>query len=63
MYICICNAIRETDLRKAALKSEGDATATYKSLGKPPKCGQCLVKAGEIIDQERALFSCEKVAV
>ncbi len=63
MYICICNAIREADLRQAALKSGGDATATYASLGKKPNCGQCLVKAGQIIDQERAIPSCENVAV
>lgn len=63
MYICICNAIRETDLRMAALVSGGDAEATYRVLGKRPNCGQCLGKAGQIIDQERALFSCEKVAV
>ena len=67
MYICICNAIRETDLRQAALTSGGDAEATYACLGKRPNCGQCLGKAGEIIDQERALSkaaaSCEEVAV
>ena len=63
MYICICNAIREDDLRKAALGTGGDAEATYATLGKRPNCGQCLGKAGEIIDQERALASCEKVAV
>lgn len=63
MYICICNAIRETDLRKAALTSGGDAETAYASLGKRPNCGQCLVKAGKILDQERALISCEEVAV
>jgi bacterioferritin-associated ferredoxin len=71
MYICICNAIRETDLRAAALMSAGDAEATYATLGKRPNCGQCLAKAGEILEQERALVAaaapksaqCEKVAL
>lgn len=67
MYVCICNAIRETDLRQAALTSGGDAEATYATLGKRPNCGQCLGKAGEIIDQERAMcagaLSCKEVAV
>ncbi|MEO0419503.1 MAG: (2Fe-2S)-binding protein [Pseudomonadota bacterium] len=63
MYICICNAIRETDLRQAALGHGGDAEATYASLGKRPNCGQCLGKAGEIIDQVRSAASCENVAV
>lgn len=63
MYICICNAIRETDLREAALTSRGDATSTYAALGKKPNCGQCLAKAGKIIEQERGLPFCENVAV
>jgi bacterioferritin-associated ferredoxin len=63
MYICICNAIRESDLRRAALMSGGDAEATYATLGKRPNCGQCLGRAGEILDQERALATCENVAL
>lgn len=71
MYICICNAIRESDLRAAALSSGGDAEATYAKLGKRPNCGQCLDKAQDILDQERALVAsldprrklCEEVAL
>ncbi|WP_298469711.1 ferredoxin [uncultured Erythrobacter sp.] len=63
MYICICNAIRETELRQAALKSGGDAESTYATMGKKPNCGQCLIKAARIIAQERDLASCENLAV
>ncbi len=67
MYICICNAIRETELREAALTTGGDAEAAYAKLGKRPNCGQCLVKAGEILEHERSQFagalSCNKVAL
>ena len=63
MYICICNAIRENDLRATARNTAGDAEAAYAKLGKRPNCGQCLVKAAQILDQERALASCEKVAI
>ena len=71
MYICICNAIRESDLRKAALTSGGDAESTYATLGKRPNCGQCLDKAQDILEQERALIAsldpkrklCEEVAL
>jgi len=63
MYICICNAIREADLRKAALRTGGNAEAAYASLGKRPNCGQCLGEAGKIIDQERALATCNELAV
>ncbi|MEO0591505.1 MAG: (2Fe-2S)-binding protein [Pseudomonadota bacterium] len=63
MYICICNAIRETDLREAAIGHAGDAEATYATLGKRPNCGQCLDKASKIIEQERNGASCDNFAV
>ena len=36
MYICICNAIRESELRSAARACHGDAESIYISLGRPP---------------------------
>ena len=63
MYICICNAIRESDLRDAAIRCEGDAEATYAALGKRPNCGHCLEDAQEIIEEQRAAARCEEFAV
>lgn len=63
MYICICNAIREADLRHAATHCEGDAEATYAALGKRPNCGHCLDEAQEIIEEQRAAASCKEFAV
>jgi len=53
MYVCICNAIRETDLRCAARRCPGDADAVYAHLGKRPQCAQCLDEAAEILIEER----------
>ena len=58
MYICICNAIRETELRLAAKRTTGDAEAVYAILGKRPNCGQCLAEADQILFEER-LAVCE----
>ena len=55
MYVCVCNAIRECELRKAALRCAGDAEAVYASLGKRPNCGHCLDEANEIVAGERAM--------
>ncbi len=63
MYICICNAIRETDFRHAAAHCNGDAEATYAALGKRPNCGHCLEEAQEIIEEQRASAQCEVFAV
>lgn len=53
MIICVCNAIRECELRKAARCQAGDVDAVYASLGKIPQCGSCLDEATDIILDER----------
>ena len=55
MYVCVCNAIRECEFRRAARRVEGDAEAVYASLGKAPRCGQCLEDADLLLAEERAL--------
>lgn len=55
MYVCICNAIRESDLRKTARRCGGDVEGIYAVLGKQPSCRQCLEEAEEIIFEEREL--------
>ena len=54
MYICVCNAIRECELRAAARVCPGDADAVYERLGKHPQCGQCLDEAAHVLIDERA---------
>lgn len=55
MFICVCNAIRESDLRRAACRAGGDAEAVYAALGKRPQCGSCLDDADAVIEQVRDL--------
>ena len=54
MYVCICNAIREADLRAAARIHGHDAEVLYAKMGKRPECGQCLEEAEQIIFEERS---------
>ncbi len=49
MYVCICNAIKERDLRKAAVQIHGDAETVYEALGHIPQCCQCLEDAEEVL--------------
>lgn len=53
MFVCICNAIRETKLRESAQHFPGDAEAVYAALGKVPRCKQCLERADAILEEER----------
>ena len=55
MYVCICNAIKETELRRAARQCSGDAEAVYATLGKRPNCGQCLFEAEDVLAEEREM--------
>lgn len=56
MYICICNAIKERDLRRAARCCPGDAEGVYAAMGKRPNCRQCLEEANEIVVEEREMI-------
>ena len=55
MIVCVCNAIREDELRAAARKGATCPIDAYKSLGFEPLCGCCLDCAQEVIDDEHAL--------
>lgn len=58
MYVCICNAIRECELRSAARTVRGGPEQIYASLGRTPKCRQCLGQAEAIVANERAAQFC-----
>lgn len=53
MYVCICNAIKETELRSLARGSAGTAEDLYMCLGRAPQCRQCLDEAEEIVTEAR----------
>ena len=55
MYVCICNAIRESELRRVARHTNGDAECAYAALGKQPNCGSCLNEADAILFEEREM--------
>ena len=54
MVVCVCNAIREKDVREAARQGCCDPVSAYASLGRRPRCGQCVPFAREIITEELA---------
>ena len=54
MVVCVCNAIREQDVRTAAREGAMSACQAYRALGRQLKCGQCVPFARAIINEERA---------
>jgi bacterioferritin-associated ferredoxin len=55
MVVCICNVIREKDIREAARMGVSDVIDVYAALGCEPNCCQCLSFAEEIIAEESRL--------
>lgn len=54
MIICVCNAIKERDLRAAVRDGAECPSSAYASMGRKPKCGHCISFARTIINTERA---------
>jgi bacterioferritin-associated ferredoxin len=54
MIVCICNAIRESEVREAARDGASCPVSAYRRFGRKPRCGQCVSFAREIIAAERA---------
>ena len=54
MIVCVCNAIREKEVRQAARDGASCPTSAYRCFGAKPRCGTCFPFAREIIASERA---------
>jgi bacterioferritin-associated ferredoxin len=50
MIVCVCNALRERDVRQAARAAGKPCPhAAYAQLGARVKCGQCIPFAREVV--------------
>ena len=50
MYVCICNALRDSDLKDAAAeKNVSTPACVFKRFDTRPQCGRCLPDVAEII--------------
>lgn len=63
MIVCVCNAIRETEVRAAARTGACSVGQAYARQGCKVKCGSCLPFARAIIDEERAVLAANPPAV
>ena len=56
MYVCLCNAYRESQVCEAIKNSTNDTSVKelYARLGSSPRCGQCLPYVNELIKASRA---------
>jgi len=54
MYVCICNAITEKQIRQAAKAGARDLWALQRSLGVASGCGTCKEMASNILRETTA---------
>ena len=53
MIVCVCNALCEDEVRRAARAGSPCPRSAYAQLGCQVQCGSCLPFARELIDEER----------
>jgi bacterioferritin-associated ferredoxin len=53
MIVCVCNAIRESDVRNAAREGATCPRSAYARVNRRVRCGQCFSFAREVIAAER----------
>jgi len=54
MYVCICNAVTEKQIRKAAKAGVEDLWDLRRELGVASGCGACKEMASEILSEVRS---------
>ena len=61
MYVCLCNAITDRDVRAQAECDGCTVSAVYRSLGRKPQCGKCVPLVRQML--RRAVeFTCPEPA-
>ena len=53
MYVCICNAITDKQIRQAAQSGVRDLWGLQRELGVASGCGSCKEVASEILRESR----------
>ena len=54
MYVCICKAVTDREIRKAAAKGADNLYELRESLGVASGCGGCADQAQQILDEAAA---------
>ena len=54
MYVCICNALTDSEIAEASRRGARNVKEAYAALGVEINCGHCRCLAEDIIQQESA---------
>lgn len=56
MYVCICNALTDSQIAEARRKGARTVREAYAALGVEINCGQCKCMAQEIINEAEPAY-------
>ena len=62
MYVCICNAVTDKQIRQAAESGATDLWALQRELGVAAGCGTCRENASEILGEVRSESAAARAA-
>lgn len=52
MYACICNSLKDGDVREAARRGAGTVGQVFKALDCKPKCATCVTCIRDVLEDE-----------
>ena len=62
MYLCICNAINQRDVRTAYEQGARTVSSVYKVMSCVPQCGECSCAIRDELKQHREDHSAQQVS-
>ena len=51
MYVCLCNAITDSDFRAHVTNDSCTILTVYRALGTKPRCGKCVPYAEQLLQR------------
>ena len=60
MYVCICNAITDTEVLSAADDGASTHTEVFEQLGAQPQCGRCFETMRGLLDAPKTSGRCRR---
>lgn len=54
MYVCLCNALTDRDVRAHSANAGCSVAMVYRALGCEPQCGKCVPYVRQMLRREAA---------
>jgi bacterioferritin-associated ferredoxin len=57
MYVCICNALTDKQIRRAVCSGACRTSEVYRHLDCVPRCGKCVAEVLDVVRAHQSEFS------